>query len=48
MDFKRIYEELYILLPFSPDVKVKQAQREQMAVMSFLAGFPPELNIAKY
>ena len=28
MDFKRIYEELNMLLPFSLDVKVQQAQWE--------------------
>jgi len=28
MDFKRVYEELNVLLLFSPDVKVQQAQRE--------------------
>ena len=38
MHFKRVYEELNALLPFSADVKVQQAQREQMAIMSFLAG----------
>ncbi|KAB5534418.1 hypothetical protein DKX38_017504 [Salix brachista] len=37
MDFKRVYEELNSLLPFSTDVKTQQSQREQMAVMSFLA-----------
>ena len=47
MDFKRTYEELNILLPFSPNVKVQQAQREQMAIMSFLAGLPSELETAK-
>ena len=36
-----------MLLPFSPDVKVQQAQREQMAVMSFLAGLPAEFETAK-
>ena len=25
MDFKRIYEELNVLLPFSPDIKIQQA-----------------------
>ncbi|XP_007029051.2 PREDICTED: uncharacterized protein LOC18599148 [Theobroma cacao] len=44
MDFKRIYEELNVLLPFSPDVKVQQAHWEQMVVMSFIAGLPPELE----
>ncbi|XP_058000287.1 uncharacterized protein LOC131178725 [Hevea brasiliensis] len=47
MDFKRVYEELNVLLPFSSDVKVQQTQREQLAVMSFLAGFPSEYETAK-
>ncbi|XP_022869012.1 cytokinin dehydrogenase 5-like [Olea europaea var. sylvestris] len=47
MDFKRTYEELSMLLPFSTDVKVQQIQREQMAVMSFLAGLPPEFKMSK-
>ncbi|XP_057995203.1 uncharacterized protein LOC131175348 [Hevea brasiliensis] len=42
MDFKRVYEKLNILLPFSPDFK-----REQLAVMSFLAGLPSQYEIAK-
>ena len=42
MDHKKTYEELNTLLPFSPDVKVQQAQREQMAVMGFLAALPSE------
>ena len=33
MDYKKTYEELNMLFPFSPDVKVHQAQREQMVVM---------------
>ena len=36
MDFKKVYEELNALMPFSPEVRVQQAQREQMALMSFL------------
>ncbi|KAK2974296.1 hypothetical protein RJ640_016782 [Escallonia rubra] len=47
MDFKKTYEELNILLPFSKDIKVQQAQREQMAVMSFLGALPPEFDTAK-
>ncbi|RVW27977.1 Retrovirus-related Pol polyprotein from transposon TNT 1-94 [Vitis vinifera] len=31
MDFKKVYEELNALMPFSPEVRVQQAQREQMA-----------------
>lgn len=34
MDFKKIYEELNISLHFSPNMKLQQAQREQMAVMT--------------
>lgn len=37
MQFNKMYEELNIILPFSPDVKVQQNQREKMAVLSFLA-----------
>ncbi|KAG8636917.1 hypothetical protein MANES_15G058801v8 [Manihot esculenta] len=47
MDFKRVYEELKVLIPFSIDVKTQQAQREQMAVMSFLASLPLEFETAK-
>ncbi|KAG8646402.1 hypothetical protein MANES_09G001301v8 [Manihot esculenta] len=43
MDFKRVYEELNVLMPFNTDVKTQQTQREQMAVMSFLAGLPPKV-----
>ncbi|CAH9123470.1 unnamed protein product [Cuscuta epithymum] len=47
MDFKKTYEELNTLMPFSPDIKVQQKQREQMAVMSFLAGLTSEFETAK-
>ncbi|RVW76298.1 Retrovirus-related Pol polyprotein from transposon RE1 [Vitis vinifera] len=47
MDFKKVYEELNALMPFSPEVKVQQAQREQMVVMSFLSGLPSEFETAK-
>ncbi|XP_062090704.1 retrovirus-related Pol polyprotein from transposon RE1 isoform X1 [Humulus lupulus] len=47
MTFKRTYEELNVLLPFSPDVKVQQRQREQMAIMSFLAGLSSDFDSAK-
>ncbi|XP_071933222.1 uncharacterized protein [Coffea arabica] len=47
MDFKKIYEEFNLLLPFSSNVKVQQTQREQMAIMSFLAGLSPEFEAAK-
>ncbi|KAK2991391.1 hypothetical protein RJ640_024003 [Escallonia rubra] len=42
MDFKKTYEELNI-----KDIKVQQAQREQMAAMSFLGALPPEFDTAK-
>ena len=44
MYYKKTYEELNILLPFSPDVKVQQAQREKMVVMGFLAALPLEYD----
>lgn len=47
MAFKKTYEELNMLLPFSPDVKVQQSQHEKMAIMSFLAGLPSEFESAK-
>ncbi|KAK6118704.1 hypothetical protein DH2020_047561 [Rehmannia glutinosa] len=47
MDFKKTHEELNLLLPFSNDVKAQAAQREKMAVMSFLAGLPSEFENAK-
>lgn len=47
LEFKKIYEELNMLLPVSTDIKVQQAQREQMAIMSFLAGLPSEFETAK-
>ncbi|CAM8999069.1 unnamed protein product [Rhodiola kirilowii] len=46
-EFKKIYEELNELLPFSPDIVVQHAQREKMALMSFLAGLPSEFETAK-
>ena len=42
MDYKKTYEEMNALLPFSLDVKVQQAQREKMRVMDFLAALPSE------
>ncbi|KAJ9553858.1 hypothetical protein OSB04_017903 [Centaurea solstitialis] len=42
MEFKKVYEELNSLLPLSADVKAMQAQREQVAVISFLTGLQPE------
>ena len=47
MDYKKTYEELNILLPLSPNVKVRQAQREKMAVMGFLAALPSEYVYVK-
>ena len=47
MAYKKIYEELNMFMPFSPDVKVQQSQREQMAVMRFLAALPFEYDLAK-
>ena len=47
MDYKKIYEELNMLMPFSPDVKAQQSQRERMAVMGFLAALPSEYYLAK-
>ena len=47
MDYKKTYEELNTLLPFSPDVKVQQAQQEQMVVMGFLATLPLEYESIK-
>ena len=44
MDYKKTYEELNVLLPFSTDVKVEQDQREKMAVMGFLATLPSEYD----
>ena len=42
MDYKKTYENT--LLPFSPDVKVQQAQQEKMAMMGFLAALPSEYD----
>ncbi|KAL5838389.1 hypothetical protein ACOSQ3_015558 [Xanthoceras sorbifolium] len=47
MAFKKTYEELNMLLPFSPDVKIQQRQREQMAIMSFLARLSSDFETAK-
>ncbi|KDP46784.1 hypothetical protein JCGZ_06572 [Jatropha curcas] len=47
MEFEQVYEELNVLLPFSTNVKVQQSQREQMAVMSFLAGLSPKFDAAR-
>ena len=47
MAYKKIHEELNMLMPFSPDVKVQQSQREQMAVMGFLTALPSKYDSAK-
>ena len=47
MAYKKIHEELNMLMPFSLDVKVQQSQREQMAVMGFLTALPSEYDSAK-
>ena len=47
MDYKKTYEELNVLLPFSPDVKVQQDQQEKMAVMGFLASLSFEYDYVK-
>ena len=47
MDYKKTYEELNTPLPFSPDVKVHQDQREKMAVMGFLAALPSKYDSIK-
>ncbi|TYK29397.1 Retrovirus-related Pol polyprotein from transposon TNT 1-94 [Cucumis melo var. makuwa] len=47
MRLKKITAELALLLPFSPDVKVQQAQREKMVVIIFLNGLLPEFGMAK-
>ena len=47
MDYKKTYEELNVLLPFSPDVKVQQDQREKMAMMDFLASLPSKYDSIK-
>ena len=47
MNYKKTYEELNTLLPFSPDVKVQQNQWEKMAVMGFPAALPLEYDSIK-
>ena len=47
MDYKKTYEELNTLLSFSLDVKVRQDQREKMAVMGFLTALPSEYDSVK-
>ena len=38
MDYKKTYEELNMLMPFSQDAKVQQTQREQMATFDEFSG----------
>ena len=47
MDYKKTYEELNTLLPFSLDVKVHKDQWEKMAMMGFLATLPWEYDSIK-
>ena len=47
MDYKKTCKELNTLLPFSPDVKIQQAQREKIAVMGFLAALPSKYDSVK-
>ena len=47
MDYEKTYEEMNILLPFNPDVKVQQAQQEKMVVMGFLAALPSKYDFVK-
>ena len=47
MAYKKIHEELNMFMPFSPDDKVQQSQREQLAVLGFLAALPFEYDSAK-
>ena len=47
MAYKKIHEELNMFMPFSPDDKVQQSQREQLAVLGFLVALPFEYDSAK-
>ena len=47
MEFKKSYEELNMLLPFSTDIKVQQTQSEHMVVICFLVSPPSEFDTAK-
>ena len=47
MDYKKTYEELNVLLPFSLDVKVQQDQREKIAMMGFLGALPSKYDSVK-
>ena len=47
MAHKKIHEELNMLMPFRPDVKVQQSRREQMTIMGFLIALPSKYDSAK-
>ena len=47
MDYKKTYEKLNVLLPFSSDVKVQQDHQEKMAVMGSVAALPYEYDSVK-
>ncbi|VFQ65614.1 unnamed protein product [Cuscuta campestris] len=47
MDFKKTYEALNSLMPFTLDVKTQQQRQEQMAIMSFLAGLATRFEAAR-
>lgn len=47
MAFKKTFKELNMLLPFSPNVKIQQRQREQMAIISFLVSISSDFKTAK-
>ena len=47
MQFKKITVELDLLLPFSPVVKIQQAQREKMVVMIIFNGPLLEFGMTK-
>ena len=47
MNYKKTYEELNTLLPFSPDVKIQQARQEKMVVMGFLTALSSKYDSIK-
>ncbi|XP_030449499.2 uncharacterized protein LOC115671939 isoform X1 [Syzygium oleosum] len=46
-EFKRMYEELNAILPISANIQQMQLQREQLAVMVYLAGIGPEYETVR-
>ena len=45
IEFKKTYRELNMLLPFSADIKVQQAYKENIwLLLSFLANFPSKFD----